>query len=597
MGVACRVEFTLIIIVASTSSPDTSTTFGPRDWLILFGAPLLAWWLLDISLFIQRGYLDPWLYTGVGQVFEQLVDCYGWAYYLIRFPVTFLNRLFCQNAAPDVGFALLRYALVLIAGGALYAMALRHFGRIAAVTGYLFLFCNPLFLRVINWDLTPFLSVPAALAGAALWLYGERDSAWRYVAAGALFCVSFNAHIFTVTAIGCFMLAVGFTHLLLRRPILCLVGQLLGATAGFALMWLAGWWYYRGLVGQVDPLLFWKVNMAAMSAGSSYAIDHAKPFASWAAVETYFYVPFLWLAAAIVLPKPANSDASAYPRLIIMVAVAALTSFYLVYRFALGRFVIEEFYYFGHIWAIVPLLVPVVVAQMASITRSPHWLVTWCIVVMVVLDFLSIAQNQGAINWLAALSGSIPMVTSILLVAAAGIAGMRLLSRSTSVGLVCVGLFYAAMQVLSLLPPSSQEVFGRAQQVEQRQLYRAAADYARIWQKYARKGQVPHMWYKNPTSDYDVYSIAFVTLGDTLQDKWLPGGGMPAIGPYELQRLTNVDKRCVMLMSKDRDEIARGRAALESAGMCLVSLEQASVSSGAKTIYIDVVLTSKPPAL
>ena len=62
----------------------------------------------------------------------------------------------------------------MLAGIPLYLLANRHFGRAAAACGYLFLFCNALFLRVLLWDLTPFVSVPLAVAGIAIWLLAEK---------------------------------------------------------------------------------------------------------------------------------------------------------------------------------------------------------------------------------------------------------------------------------------------------------------------------------------------------------------------------------------------------------------------------------------
>src|SRR5439155_18563052 len=92
------------------------------DAAFLLLSPVAAWAILQINLINQAGYLDPWLYTGYGQVFEQLVQTYGWRYYALRFPVIFLNSLCCAGDAPVVGYALLRYGLFLVAGVPLYLL-------------------------------------------------------------------------------------------------------------------------------------------------------------------------------------------------------------------------------------------------------------------------------------------------------------------------------------------------------------------------------------------------------------------------------------------------------------------------------------------
>ena len=50
-----------------------------RDLFFILVAPVAAWWILDINLFPQAGSVDPWFYTGVGQIFNSLVDVYGWS--------------------------------------------------------------------------------------------------------------------------------------------------------------------------------------------------------------------------------------------------------------------------------------------------------------------------------------------------------------------------------------------------------------------------------------------------------------------------------------------------------------------------------------
>src|SRR5215510_10730237 len=124
----------------SLPSNTHAARFGWRDLSFILVAPVVAWWMLDINLFLQAGSADPWFYTGVGQIFNSLVDVYGWPYYLVRFPITFVNRLCCRNEHPDVGYMLLRYLLVVGAGGSLYSMALKKMGRPAAMIGYLYLF-------------------------------------------------------------------------------------------------------------------------------------------------------------------------------------------------------------------------------------------------------------------------------------------------------------------------------------------------------------------------------------------------------------------------------------------------------------------------
>jgi len=231
----------------------STETGGPRwtwrDFAFLLITPVLAWWALRITLFMQHAYADPWFYTGAGQEFPTLVKQYGWAYYYVRFPIMFVNTLFCQGEEGVFGYVLLRYVIILISGGTLYGMALQQFGRLPARAAFLFLFLNPQYIAVTNWDLTPFLSVPAALTGAALWLWDGRRRGLKTFLAGAMFCVSINCHIFTITAVGCFIGGMSLAHLLWRSPWQRWLLEYGCAAAGFVAMWTAGWLYYRSVFG------------------------------------------------------------------------------------------------------------------------------------------------------------------------------------------------------------------------------------------------------------------------------------------------------------------------------------------------------------
>jgi hypothetical protein len=556
-----------------------------HDLFFILVAPVAAWWMLDINLFPQAGSVDPWFYTGVGQIFNSLVDVYGWPYYLVRFPITFVNRLCCRNAYPDVGYILLRYLLVVGAGGSLYSMALKKMGRPAAMIGYLYLFCNPLFLRVIAWDLTPFLSVPAALAGAAIWLHSEKEAMWRYPLAGGLFCISVNSHIFTSTAIACFLMAAIIAHLLSKRPIRDLAVALLGMLVGFAAVGALGWWYYYELVGPIDPLLFWKVNRAVLAAGSDYALTHARPFWTWAAQETYFYVPYLWIAAALILRRGLVEKKTYWT---ILLASILYGAFYLLYRFMLGRFVIEAHYYFGHIWAVCYLLVPLVAAQAAQQTNLSYWIVLVFMLISLPADWLVGMHNRGQIEWLTRAWGVYGAVAVALLAAVAGIACLRLFKSHRGVAIASLGLFCATLQFLSILPHASREVYGIPPQAHRRDLYMVGIQHAKLWATYARKEQIPLLWYQSAPDDLDISSVVFTTFGDALHNKW-QHGGMPNIGEYERQRLAEPGKCYLFLLAKNPDDIQQGKKALAAAGLESTTLEQTVLASGSLKIFAEIV--------
>jgi hypothetical protein len=126
----------------------------PLEIAFFLLTPVFAVFLFDISLINQDGAIDPWLYVGYGRNFPLLHALYGWTYYSARFPVMILNGAFLKFPDPIVGYIALRYLLLLLCGIPLYLWARHCFGVAIAIASYLFLFCNPLFPRVVLWDLT-----------------------------------------------------------------------------------------------------------------------------------------------------------------------------------------------------------------------------------------------------------------------------------------------------------------------------------------------------------------------------------------------------------------------------------------------------------
>ena len=189
----------------SGTSADVQPTRSARvaEWLLILLAPLAAWLFFGIVLINQDGLVDPWLYLGYGRAFTILQAAFGWSYYAVRFPVMILNGWFVGADHPLIGFAALRYLLLLTCGIPLYFWARAAFGMVAAVVGYLFLVCNPLLFRILLWDLTTFVSVPMALAGMAVWLSSDRPGS--RVVSGALMTAAMASHAFTGTAILTFL--------------------------------------------------------------------------------------------------------------------------------------------------------------------------------------------------------------------------------------------------------------------------------------------------------------------------------------------------------------------------------------------------------
>src|SRR5215510_6731412 len=350
-----------------SSAASVPTAWNRRsliyEALFLSLAPLVTWIVVGIVLINQDNFIDPWYYTGYGRIFPVLHALFDWPYYATRFPVIGLNEA-ASLLPPVIGYGVLRYLLLLLCGLPLYVWARQSFGRGVACVSYLFLFWNPLLPRILLWDLTIFVSVPLALAGAAVWLLSEGRTPRLRVIAGALWMASIASHPFTATAIGVFVLVQSIRRIRNHEILQLLRHDFLPAAAGAGVCLLVGFIYYRVRIGPFDPMTFLTVTLDAVSAGNSFAESHRTPVLSWAAREYHVYVPLLCVILGGILLRRrllANTAASG-----VWWFALAYFGVYLVYQLVFGRFVLETFYYFAHLAIVVFLLVPVILAELAS---------------------------------------------------------------------------------------------------------------------------------------------------------------------------------------------------------------------------------------
>jgi hypothetical protein len=149
---------------------DRSKSISPYDWVFIALAPFVAVPLFGICLINQNGALDPWLYTGYGRLLKSLVDIHGWTYYSIRFPVISLISFFSTVFKEPVDFIILRYLVYILVALVLYRFNTKIFGKSAGLAAVVVLFATPQFGRVILWDQSSFIAIPAALIAMCLWL-------------------------------------------------------------------------------------------------------------------------------------------------------------------------------------------------------------------------------------------------------------------------------------------------------------------------------------------------------------------------------------------------------------------------------------------
>ena len=550
---------------------NRSQTIG--EALVVAIAPVATWGVLRFSLFNQDGYIDPWFYTGYGQIFQSMHENFGWPYYAVRFSVIALNEA-ASLLPPDLGYAILRYLLVLLCGVPLYLWARASFGRGVALLSYLFLFWNPLLPRILLWDLTTFVSVPAALAGMALWLLADR-TALRFLA-GFLWMASLAAHPFTGTAIGTFVAIQAIRRLRAREFLRLVVRDVLLPGAGAVVCLVLGLLYYRWRIGAFDPGALLRVTLDAISVGNQFAAAHRTPVATWLLREYYVFVPLLCVVLGAVLLRRRLAENT--PVASVWWFAAAYSLVYAVYQFVFGRFVLETFYYFAHLTPVVFLLVPIILSEIASTApaSSRKRVVVAAAIALALIPMINriaparvASLDTSAIHSPAAAAGL--AAAGLFVFGAAGWLIRR--GRGT---MAAVALFLLLVQTLTFLHPPHQSVFDSRRAARERDLYLAASAMLKVFESYSRADAPVRLWYCS--TDYSLTSMASSVLLFTLHQAFETSrqSCLPRIELYERRLLLNPPAYVMMLDETGSSFTARDEA-LTSEGFSLQEITSQTI--------------------
>jgi hypothetical protein len=526
--------------------------------------PFVVAAVLGYSIVDQEEYTDPEYYTGYGQSFWRMWQVFGLNYYSARFPIMFLNTT-TQWLSPGLGgYVLARLLVFAICAAPFYLLARRRYGRNVALASYAFLILNPLLPRILSWDLTTFLSIPAGFAGITCWYLSTRRWSLATFAAGFLFGVSVNCHVFTGTAIAVFFLVeLVFAS---RRP--DGLGWFLARAATCAAGGLAclalGLLFYATTVGPVSAWSLWAVTAGAIQAGQQYHTTHFLPLASYYAVNYEMYAPLFSTALAIAVNRGALLADTLEAR-ITTFAVAYLAA-YAVAVFVLGMNVLQYFWYFAHLTIAVYLVVPVILARLVE--RIGTSATAWFTAPLALVAFLVTLRFADVFRLALAARQQAAVVAALALLAAASLTAVSARSRRSVIfGTVAAG---ALIQVpfMSLSHLSPYDV--RANRAEQ-PLFEIVMAYQSLLNEYDAPDRRVRTWY--PTQKASLMSVAASNLMFTLQERYV-GQGMPLFGNLERERIADPSTRYVLLMDTTTAGVDAGLAALGNAGVATIARER-----------------------
>jgi hypothetical protein len=540
-----------------------------REPLYLLLLPPLAWIVLHLTLLNQRGFLDPYFYTGYVHNSKDLIDRYGLTYYSVRFGFILPAKAFTLMFGTEAGYVAFRYALTLLAGVPLYLLVKRNFGIYVALVTYCALITSPFFGRALFWDYIDASAIPYLLAAICLILLESRPGWLWDTMAGCLFGLALNSNAFTISLFGLFILVFVGASLLSRRSVLRLAAKLGWILAGTVLVCVGGCIYYHYTVGD------WKIFAPTLRMMHVVTHNSPVPVSKW--IAGFFHILVLPFVGLCCLAAPRSAWKSLYATASFGY-IAVVIAYYCALQFLLGNDCLVIFYYFSYTLPAVFLSTPFIfyALWMKLPERHVQWLAAlgvagfvlpWILTVygLLSLSHFSLLEFVG----LASCTGVV--VASAMRLRVPWSAKLSLIGAATVLTGATFSLGFAHSPYIEVLNPT------RAAYRGEWNVYNVAMQFMDAVPKVAARPGGILFWYKE-TPDLD-----------SIQSTYLWGYsnsfGMPTMSPSLLKAFKNPDVIYLGLLGESENEVRRGLDALTAAGFTFEVLDDRTFTSGSYRIY------------
>ncbi len=270
---------------------------APLVLLSLVVAAAFVW--TDPPLYNPAGSIDPWFYTGFWLNFHQLYDAFSQTYYASRLPWIIVGYAANQILSPRTAHLVLHGSFFVVGAVAAYGLLRAHFGRNAALIGYVWLIGGQMYFDAQHWDYWDGALITFVFVGLFLGLpaTGKPLPVWRLAASGFFLAAAVATNVFAVVlVIGLPILYVTTRMrprgMFLRRLGIDSAAFLSGAVA---LLVACGTfaWLNRGPVWFLGP----QIHEARVINPALFSV----PFDTWAPQSPRVLVPLFLLAILVVV--------------------------------------------------------------------------------------------------------------------------------------------------------------------------------------------------------------------------------------------------------------------------------------------------------
>ena len=560
-----------------------STVLPPRisEAAFLALCPIVAFWAMRFTPIAQAGFLDPYIYTGYINNFDDLFQRFGTTYYGVRFGLIGPAQLLTALFGPVTGFFALRYALVLLAGIPFYIVVKQRFGVALAVAMLCVLFTSPYLARAVLWDHPDAAGVPFSFAAICLFLIEHRQRWVLDLLAGACAGMAIHSNVFVAAPLTIFVAAYATLWVFWHRRISTMLQRLLVLLAGFALVTAVASAYYWWRVELTDIFsVTFAVSRGLINGGMA---AWRTPGVRWMAGQWAVLTPVFLLISGLLVwlrRSPTFNDA------VIVISGAGVTAFFYVVQFLMNGNSLELFYYFSYLLPFVFLMTALILGTLWT-DATPQTRAT------AVTLFVSTAIGAWALRTVGARLGfpvslsfrqhlfilGTSLVVVLLWRCVPRYRQLTMLGATATLGLALFSSFATPMYVSMINSPPHR--------VRETDVYRVAIQLIASAPRASQNPGSMKFWYSNRPLGNAMQSIQSTYLWgySKIQGQGL---GMPYLEGREGDSLRDAGLKWLVLLAEKNDDLASGLAAVRQTGITHKVVERRVFNTDTYTLHFEL---------
>lgn len=544
--------------------------------------PLVAFWVMRFVPVNQNLFLDPYVYTGYINNFQDLMARYGVTYYSVRFGLIVPGQWFTQLFGPEGGYFTFRYVLAVTAALPLYYVVKRRFSQPVAVLTVAGMVTSPYFARALLWDHPDATGVPFLTAAMCLVLLDDQPAWWRDTLAGVCAAMAIHSNFFTIALVGIFGMVWLFFSVLFRQSPIEVMKRFAGVVAGALLITALGYLYYWHAMGQRTDIFSVTLGMASSLQGG-LAKQWRVPGTAWIATQLHVLIPILLGVCCILAIRWRRIS---FTSAVVVGFGVAATAFFYLEQFYLDSDVLQLFYYFSYLIPAVFLMLALLFEMLWERTQRAAVFLGLGLAVLLAPWLLAIWAGRPALSltephWLEL--GGVVAVTMFLATRDWRLPALRNILPYFALVLLG-GCFTAGLADYNGL------VAGPATKKTEMNVYRVAQQFMHVVPKLAEHPGVIRFWYNNRIGN-SINSVqsTFLWGFSKLNTNPPEDPGMPHLGDFQLQLLRDPQVRYLGLLGETEEELSQGLTALQREGIDFKTTDHRVLASGDYRVYYQLV--------